>query len=292
LDPKIYVQAEQKKKPKPAETAKKLTELVAKEYSDIRISVSLLNNFFECPWKWYFRSFLKLPEPENESLKFGNRVHSALDRILKMKKKPTEKEILEMVEGEKDAQKIVLDWCKKRLPEISRQHESEKNISLKDKEFPHLNIYGKIDLLEELEPKILRVTDFKTGRPRRKSEIEKMDEDSAFAESFGEARERMSDYLRQLAIYSYLLRESRKGRVNVKESRLEFLEAGKEEEKFYQTFIDEEKIDLLKKDIKDYDRLLKSGQWPNRPCHFKSYGRANIECEYCQLAKIYKNTEV
>jgi pSer/pThr/pTyr-binding forkhead associated (FHA) protein len=61
-----------------------------------------------------------------------------------------------------------------------------------------------------------------------------------------------------------------------------------EKEIFYDTFIDSEKIALLKKDIKDYDELVKSGNWINRECHFKSYGKSNAECEYCKKAKIYK----
>ena len=37
-------------------TLEKLTKMVAKEYIDANISVSLLNNFFECSRKWYFRN--------------------------------------------------------------------------------------------------------------------------------------------------------------------------------------------------------------------------------------------
>ena len=49
-----------------------LTQLVAEKYSDRYVSASLLNNFFECPWKWYFENLLQLPKPPAEILEFGS----------------------------------------------------------------------------------------------------------------------------------------------------------------------------------------------------------------------------
>jgi DNA helicase-2/ATP-dependent DNA helicase PcrA len=274
-DPKTYVVSEEKEtKPNVLE---ELSKMVAKEYIEANVSVSLLNNFFECPRKWYFRNLLKLPEPKSESLEFGSAIHLAIDKILKLKKIPNEKEIKEIVGDDKEVSKIVSKWVMDRLPKINANRENEKSISIKVTEFPHLNIYGKIDLIEELGKNNVRVTDFKTGNPRKKTDIEKMDEEG-----------RMSDYMRQLAMYSYLIEESRKQKINVQESVLEFLEAKNDKENFYNTTIDKEQIDLLIKDIKDYDNLVKTGEWIDRPCNFKSYGKANAECEYCKMAEIYK----
>ena len=272
-DPKTYVIST--KEENKENVLEKLTKIVAKEYLETNVSVSLLNNFFECPRKWYFRNLLKLPEPKSESLEFGNIVHSAIDKILKLKKVPTEKEIISFIEGDKDALKIVSKWVKNRLPEISDKRENEKSISVHAKEFPHLSIYGKLDLVEELDGDNVRVVDFKTGNARKKTDIEKINEEG-----------RMSDYMRQLAMYSFLLKESRKNKINVKESVLEFLEAKNDKDNFYSTFIDSQKIDLLVKDIKDYDTLVKNGEWINRPCNYNSYGKNTI-CEYCKMAEIY-----
>ena len=46
----------------------KVKSLVEEDYDNTNVSVSLLNNFFECPWKWYFRNFLKLPEIKSSFL--------------------------------------------------------------------------------------------------------------------------------------------------------------------------------------------------------------------------------
>ena len=166
---------------------------------------------------------------------------------------------------------------KARLGEISKNRENEQSVSVNNDMFPNLNIYGKIDLIENLEGNDVRVTDFKTGGVRKKGEIEKINEEG-----------RMSDYMRQLAMYSYLLKENPKWKKNVVESKLEFVEAIGLKDTFYSTVINKEHLDLLIKDIKDYTNLVKNGEWLKRPCNFKSYGKTNVECEYCKMAEIYK----
>jgi DNA helicase-2/ATP-dependent DNA helicase PcrA len=275
-NPKAYIaDVDAKKNDKKSTTLLELQKLVAKDYVDRKVSVSLLNNFFECPWKWYFRNLLQLPEAKSESLEFGNQVHAAVDKILKLKKTPSLKELEKITDDQKEVLKIVEKWVRNRFPEIIEKRESEKSISAVDERFPHLNIYGKIDLVESLAEKKLRVTDFKTGSVRKKSDIEKVDDEN-----------RMSTYMRQLAMYSYLIKQSSKSKVEVGESRLEFLEAKNEKESIYDTVIQKDQIDLLVKDIKDYDESVKSGDWSARPCNYNSYGKATI-CEYCKMAEIY-----
>ena len=167
-------------------------------------------------------------------------------------------------------------WVKNRLPEISKNREAEQSVSVSDDRFSHLNIYGKIDLLEHLNKDSVRVTDFKTGNVRKKTDIEKIDEEG-----------KMSSYLRQLAMYSYLIKKSPKWKADVRESRLEFVEAKDPKETFYDTVIGEEHINMIVKDIADYDALIKNGMWVSRPCNYNSYGK-NTECEYCKMAAIYK----
>src|SRR3989339_477500 len=247
-------------------------KLAKDKYKDRYISAWLLNNFFECPWKWYFKNLLQLPEAKTESLEFGGKVHDAIDQILKLKK--------EILPDDKQVAKVVSLWIKNRLAQIAPNRENEKSLSAKHNKFPHLSIYGKIDLVEYLGSDSARVTDFKTGSIRKKSDVEKKDEEG-----------RMSTYLRQLAIYVYLLQESFKNKYKIIEGRLEFLEAKNPKESLYDTVIGDEQIDLLIQDIADYDSLLKSGDWASRPCHFKSYGKQNAVCEYCKMAEIYNGSQ-
>ena len=266
-----------------------LTNLVKKEYPKLRVSVTMLNNFFECPWKWYFRNLLKLPEVLSESLVFGNIVHGSLEQILKngpnnleqiINNQINKQNIFDEVKVKRyfsEAYKILSIWVENRLSKIEKNHTSERSISYNDPNFPELSFYGKIDLTEKLPDGGLRVTDFKTGGVKTKSEIEKVTEDN-----------KMADYIRQLAMYSYLINGSQNiDKVN--ESCLEFLEAKQDDKnKIYRTTITNEQIDLLVNDISEYSNSLKDGSWVNRNCKYKSYG-TNSTCPYCAQAKIYKD---
>jgi DNA helicase-2/ATP-dependent DNA helicase PcrA len=267
---------------------KELVKMLAREYTDKNVSVTLLNNFFECPWKWYFNSFLQLPTPKTESLILGSVVHTAIEYILKEKIKPTTK-ILETIIDKsldkefikekslrarihKNAQAILANWIKNYLPHIHKSYMTERSVSYHDKNLPHLKMYGKIDLTETYEDGIV-VTDFKTGGSKTKGVIEKRDEEG-----------RLSSLLRQLAMYSYLLSGQK-----ISHSKLLFLEEdSKDKNAVYDTHINQEEIDLLVRDIREYDEALKNGTWTTRECHFKPYGTDSTECEYCAKARIYK----
>ena len=267
---------------------KELAEIVSREYTDKNVSVTLLNNFFECPWKWYFNNFLALPIQKTESLLLGTVVHAGIESILKSKISPTDK-VLETIivtsldkeivkdkllraRIEKNAKIILANWVKHYLPHTHPSYMTERSVSYHDKTLPHLKMYGKIDLTEKYDDSIT-VTDFKTGNSKTKNVIEKHDEEG-----------RQSPLLRQLAMYSYLLSGQ-----NVSQSKLLFLEEDpKDKNAVYATRIGQEEIDLLVRDIKEYDTALSSGTWISRECHFKPYGGEYEECEFCQKAKIYK----
>ncbi len=272
-----------------------LQNFVKENYADTKISVTLLNNFFECPWKWYFRNFLRLPEIKTQSLVFGSAVHSAIEFILDNKSLPVMPVILEKIKKEIEKEGIVSPVeLKKLLKEgenainrfiddfyrnLAEDYSSERSLQFRDKKFPHLLMYGKLDLTERLQNGDVVITDFKTGSSKTKNTIEKLDEEG-----------RLSSHLRQLAMYSYLVFGAEKGK-EVLSSRLLYLEASKDDKNYlYSTHISEEQIDLLIKDIADYNQLLKSGNWVNRPCNYNSYGKNTI-CEYCKMAEIYKEKE-
>lgn len=272
----------------------KLRTLVADEYEKKTVSVTLLNNFYECPWKWYFRNFLDLPEVKSDYLALGSAVHAAIEFVLKSSSVPDEASIravmLECFHDEgladertlgklmEDGVKTVLAWINTSYGELAPSRESERSLSFRSPSFPHLSLYGKIDLTERYPDGSVSVTDFKTGSAKTVGVIEKRDEEN-----------RLSTFVRQLAMYSYLIQGAEKGR-EVVASKLYFLEAGSgDKNRIYQTRIGAEEIDLLVRDIQDYDKALKSGEWTNRVCHYKPYGTNQEECVYCKLAReVYK----
>ncbi len=267
-----------------------LIETVRDEYAQKKVSVTLLNNFFECPWKWYFRNLLQLPEAKTDSLHLGSAVHETIEYILKQKVSPTKSLIKEQVllyfekngiqEGETlsqmiaDAIEIVTRFVSMYMEHVAKDYVTERPVSCKDVLFPELTMYGKLDLTERFPDGSVCVTDFKTGKAKTKNEIEKRDDE-----------QRLSSYMRQLAMYAYLIRTTEKSTDTVN-SRLLFLEADTSDKNaLFSKHIEQEEIDLLLKDIADYSTWLKDGSWIHRPCHFKAYGSGAQECTYCAQAK-------
>jgi len=284
-DPKSYVVSRKQENPKI--TIKELADIVAEEYQKTKVSVTMLNNFFECPWKWYFRNLLRMPDVLSESLMFGNIVHGTIEQVLKNNPDNIDNIIINQIHKQnvyeenmvkrfkKEASTLVGSWVKNRLPNLEKGYTSERSLSYRDPRFPTLLFYGKVDLTEKLNGNEYRVTDFKTGNVKTKTEIEKRDEEG-----------RLSTYLRQLAMYSYLIYGSDNASV-VTQSQLEFLEAKPSDKNaIYRKSITKEEIDLLVADITLYDLSLKTGEWVNLPCNFKTYGK-DTECPYCKRASIY-----
>ena len=286
-NPKIFIQrAPQKTKT----TMKELADIVVQEYSKANVSVTLLNNFFECPWKWYFRNLLQLPEAKTESLLLGSAVHTGIEYILKNRENQDFKNLdaiiqhsleKENISDEKmihrmarETKKILESFISNYLPNISPDAQSERSISYHDNAWPNLKFYGKIDMTESEESGFVQVTDFKTGSGKTKSVIEKRDEEG-----------RLSSFIRQLAMYTYLIQGAEKN-TEVLLTKLLFLEENpKSKDAIYATKITGEEMELLKKDFADYDELLRSGNWVNRPCFAKMYGK-NDECEHCKKARM------
>lgn len=257
---------------------------VTERFTETKISVSMLNNFYECPWKWYFRNFLRLPETKGVSLALGSAVHSTIEYILKEKNLPRDTDITECIvrslekEGvhdKKELQRLTTDatvavknWIDRYYADLAKDRVPERSISFRDKQFPNLSMYGKIDLTERFPDGTIIVSDFKTGSSKTSGMIEKIDDEN-----------RLSGMMRQLAMYSYLIRGSESK--DVTESRLVFLEEDQgNKNALYRTHVSGEQIELLVRDIADYQNLLTSGEWTDRPCYAKPFGK-QTECEYC-----------
>ncbi len=267
-----------------------VTALVGDNYKDHNVSVTLLNNFFECTWKWYFRNILQLPERLNNSLHVGNIVHKNIDYVLNATSRPTAETIKEKVlttasiearyderltaQLASEALPIVLQWVEQYISTISTGFSTERPLTYRDTAYPGLTMFGKIDLIEEVGNGDVCVTDWKTGGVKTSTEIDKRDEEG-----------RMSGLLRQLAMYSFLLNGSTGGSTTVTESRLVFLEAKKSDKHAVHTRrITGDDIVALRQDIADYMTLIESGAWINRSCHTKLYGEAD-NCPYCTMAQ-------
>jgi DNA helicase-2/ATP-dependent DNA helicase PcrA len=265
-----------------------IVSFVKNRFTETKISVSMLNNFFECPWMWYFRNFIKLPEVKTTALSFGTAVHDAIEKLIDenntMSDTDIESHLMLILRKEgitdtktlktltKDGMSAVKHFSDHYYDSGAISREKEQDFPYVDNIFPELSFYGKVDLIEHFADGSIVVTDFKTGKSKTAGVIEKETEEG-----------RMSSLLRQLAMYSYLIYKKRG--IEAQAFRLLFLEEEPESKSsLYQNMIGQHYRDRLVNDIIEYRDLLASGDWINRPCFNTGWGDKKT-CEYCDRIK-------
>jgi len=247
------------------------------------LSVSGLNNYLECPWKYFFRNLIMLPDVKNKSMIFGSCVHESLNAFLTSKEKGkkriqfaveqyqkalnrqplSEKELIEL----RGRESTVKDYLSTRALEWKKENLSELNI--KGIRFTeHIFLNGKIDMIEQLNHEgDVAVFDFKTGKPKSRSFIE------------GSIKSSPGDYKRQLVFYKILLDTYKEGKLkmNVKEGVIEFVE--KNERGMYQT----ERFIITKEEVEELKKLIVKVGQEILDLSFILTTCDNRACEYCRL---------
>lgn len=72
-----------------------LREYISELFKRQGLSVSALNNFNECPWKYFFNNLIRIPEIIDDAGLFGNAIHFAINKYINsFKNGNTSKEIL------------------------------------------------------------------------------------------------------------------------------------------------------------------------------------------------------
>jgi DNA helicase-2/ATP-dependent DNA helicase PcrA len=194
------------------------------------LSVTALNNYLACPWKYFFSNLVRIPGAQNKYMMFGSAVHEALknyfdalaadknpkkDYLIKrfkesLAKWPIQsKDYAEMLEkGDKDLSGYYdnyhKSWKSNILNEFHvRRIELAKNIS----------INGKIDKIEILDSRNnVNVVDYKTGKPKSKNDLSGLNKNST------------GDYLRQLTFYNLLLNNYQDNKYKMVSGEIDFIQ--------------------------------------------------------------------
>lgn len=181
------------------------------------LSVTHLNNYLEDPRKYYLENLLRQPQPQSLSAMKGNAVHEVLDRAvssfiqtgkwIKMNEANAQLQtaLERMPIGINDLTRLhenSLTILNSYLPRLSSQvaKSSRPEMALRvvlktnDQELPEIPLTGKIDRLDfNEEGKVVRVTDYKTGKPKSRNDVE------------GNTKSSNGNYKRQLVFYALLL---------------------------------------------------------------------------------------
>ena len=248
------------------------------------LSVSGLNNYLECPWKYFFRNLLLLPDVKNKSMIFGSAIHEALNSYLlerekdqvdenfavqkyreALNKQPLNQQELE--ELNEKGENILKEYVKTKASHWPHGLESELNIKgIRFAEGIFLN--GKIDMIERLNNKgDVAVYDFKTGKPKSRSHIE------------GTIKSSKGDYKRQLVFYKILIDRFKEGKLkmHVDEGIIEFVE--KDEKGEYQS----ERFIITDQEEKDLEKLILTVADEIKNLSFIDKTCEDPACNYCRL---------
>ena len=264
-----------------------LKSLVKKILSERGLSVTGLNNYLKCPWQYFYRTLLRVPERESPPLMFGNAMHQTLkiffdsvarghavskNKILRVFENELSKESL----SDKEL-KLFLEEGRAALDGYLKFYGGtfEKNIKnefaldafLKIGDFD-LRLTGKLDKIEFLKDGGVKVVDYKTGRIKSRNEIE------------GKTKNSDGDYKRQLIFYNLLLNKFSGGKFRMKSGIIDFILSDKRgryhREEF---FISPDEADDLEETIKRVAlKILGLKFWDE--------GCGKEDCRYCQLREV------
>ncbi|MFT5036493.1 MAG: DNA helicase-2/ATP-dependent DNA helicase PcrA [Candidatus Azotimanducaceae bacterium] len=264
-------------------------EFLKKVLSERGLSATALNNYLKSPWDYFYRNVLRVPEVQPLHMQFGTAMHNVMEKVTafhtREQKLSTDTEIQKLLEQELSRlpiskeeyvrrherglealhayiQHTAPSYPKKTSEEFSVRVTMDTGIP----EFPELILTGKLDRLDfDSDGNVVRVIDYKTGKPKTRNVIE------------GNTKTSDGGYKRQLTFYALLLELYGDERYACREGVLAFLEPdskGVIHEEAY-TITDDE-IAALHTEIIAVVKEIISGKFLGEPCD------PNVS-DYCDL---------
>ncbi|MEI6238260.1 MAG: ATP-dependent DNA helicase [bacterium] len=264
-------------------------EYIKELFFDQGLSITALNNYLECAWKYFFVNLIRLPQAKNKHMLYGTAVHETLrtffnkyrenidmskDEFLKIfehnlgKEPLSPKDYKEALEKGKISLGGYYDtymgtWNRNLITEyaVNGVHLpiDGANILLK----------GKLDRVEFITENLVNVADYKTGKPKSRNEMEgKTKSDDGVK------------YMRQLVFYKLLLELDEKKRFTMQSGEIDFIEPN--ERGNYK----KERFDIMDSAVEELKGVVAEVAKKIATADFKSNGCGDSECEYCALARL------
>ncbi|HRO45652.1 ATP-dependent DNA helicase [Agriterribacter sp.] len=278
-----------------AEKARPEIELMEEEYIDqllkkYTLSVTHLNNYLNCPLKFYYQNLIRVPAAKNENMTFGSAVHYAVEMLFKKMKNnndifpgkdslladftffmQTNREALTPEEYKRRSaygEKILpayYDYHISRWTKVIIAEKAVRNVVVQN-----VPVNGKLDKLE-FNGKQVNVVDYKTGKYEngRKKLV-----------APNEKEPNGGDYWRQAVFYKILLdnfSESINKGWEVVSTEFDFLEPVNDEYKVEKVLITDADITTVTHQITDTWQKIQRKE-------FKT-GCGKADCEWCNFVK-------
>lgn len=237
------------------------TELIIETLRERGFSPTAFNNYLKSPWEYFFRNVLRIPQVKTTELQFGSAVHFVLDALLRRKitvgesfdvndvkgfleiglnkEALTDEEFTRLHERGLSSLLVYTEHLRQNAGTQSRSEvKLEAELMTGLSEYPTLKLNGTLDRVDYVNGKIVRVIDYKTGKPKTKGFIEGTTADST------------GDYKRQLTFYALLLSLQEDESLQCRTGVISFVEAdihGEVKEFIFD--ISDEEIKTLKSEL-------------------------------------------
>ncbi|RVU01798.1 ATP-dependent helicase [Mucilaginibacter limnophilus] len=276
-----------------SEADKPTVELLDRNYIDMllqnyTLSVTHLNNFLDCPLKFYFQCLIRVPQGKSPAATFGQAVHWALNRAFRKLKEnndefiPTEEFMREFrwyMYRNRDSFtktdfKLRVDYGEKILPVYYEQNVPVWNKiavterTIRNIEIEGVPIKGNLDKIE-FEGKQVTVVDYKTGK--LKNAKDKLQPPT-------NANPNGGDYWRQAVFYKILVDNDRTNDWQVVNTVFEFVEPVKEGE------YHKEKVTISPADVAEVTGQI-TAVYQKIMAHDFATGCGKKECDWCHFVK-------
>jgi len=265
-------------------SGEKDVEFVRNLFKERGLSVTGFDNFLSCPWKFFYRNLLSLPDTKSFPMIFGTAIHFALDQYVKsLKDKPLEvadvkkyfKTALEKEALTEIDRKALLSKgnaiIEKFIPSVaSFWHDKyESEVTVRGVQFSDtITLNGRIDMIEPKSSNEVIVHDFKTGKPKSRNSIN----------GSNPASDR--NYLRQLVFYKILLDHHQDGRRRMIGGTIDYIEPSESGNFKSEHF---EITDEMVKDLEQQIIVVGKQIWD---VTFWDERCIDPECEYCKMRNL------
>ena len=248
------------------------------------LSPTALNNYLECPWRYFYQNLVRIPSALTKEQCYGIAVHAAIHDLFC--RAPNEevdanfflasfegylnKQQLSLHDREElisKAKKSLLGWFEANENMLDRPGRSEFRINgilIRD----DVRLTGILDRMEFINSSEVNVIDFKTGKPKTRNDI------------MGETKTSEGNYYRQLVFYKLLLDKYEDGKYRMLSGEINFTEPNEKKDYKKEIFeiTDNEVEELKEQIIKVADEILSLSFWDRR-CDKK-------DCKYCALRSL------
>ncbi|MDP3953825.1 MAG: ATP-dependent DNA helicase [bacterium] len=249
------------------------------------ISVTSLNNYLKCPWRYFYTNLVEIPKAKTKHQMYGTAVHASLKRFFDsygagqpMDKKKLLEVFKESLDKEPLNEQDYAESLKKGDASLAGYFDNYNGkwtgnvlneLRIKGVQLsPGVVINGQIDKLEISNDGSVGVVDYKTSKPKSRNDIE------------GKTASSGGDYKRQLVFYNLLLNNYDKGKYKMSSGQIDFVEPdakGKYKKEIFEIAPREVK-DLEASVIKMADEILNLKFWDGR-CDDRN-------CEFCLLREM------